>query len=249
MNCVYRYIDLKDGIIKYVGIVWGKTRNLERRVYEHTRDAWYKKSEWRIEFISVDIESRTDAEYFESHYISLYHTDKYYNVSKKGWGVSKFLPDRENEWIEFQQTEMISQEDAMSVAEEYFDKLITAKSFESRRSIYNSIRLHGKKAWDEDFLESVKSNLDYLLNDYLFSSILSVASFSGYGEIILTIPILGRIKYNNFSREFVIDKDTVITQNAFPSYLKRELKKSKMIVDTIISQFEEGGCFNVKENN
>ena len=31
----------------------------------------------------------------------MYQTDKYFNVSKAGWGVSSFLPNRENDWVEF----------------------------------------------------------------------------------------------------------------------------------------------------
>ena len=55
MGYVYRYIDKKDNIIKYVGIVWGETRTLERRLQEHTKDNWFSSSEWRIEYIYVKI--------------------------------------------------------------------------------------------------------------------------------------------------------------------------------------------------
>ncbi len=98
MAYVYRYIDKKDGIIKYIGIVWGKNRTLEQRIKEHEKyDSWCKNKEWNIEFITENINSRTDAEYFEAHYISLFNTDKWYNVKKAGWGISEYLPNR-NDW-------------------------------------------------------------------------------------------------------------------------------------------------------
>ena len=97
MAYVYRYTDLSDGIIKYVGIVWSETRTLEQRINEHQKDEWCLGKKWKIEFICEDIESRTDAEYFESHYISLFKTDYWFNKSKRRWGISKYLPER-NDW-------------------------------------------------------------------------------------------------------------------------------------------------------
>lgn len=97
MAYVYRYTDLSDGIIKYVGIVWSENRTLDQRINEHKKDEWYSGKNWKIEFICEDIESRTDAEYFESHYISLFKTDSWFNRSKCGWGISKYLPKR-NDW-------------------------------------------------------------------------------------------------------------------------------------------------------
>lgn len=102
---VYRYTDLKDNIIKYVGIVWSDNRSLVERLIEHEKnDEWCKNGSYKIEYITENIITRTDAEYFESHFVSLYGTDNYYNKSKAGWGVSSFLPDRENDWIEFDQS-------------------------------------------------------------------------------------------------------------------------------------------------
>lgn len=101
MGYVYRYKDLVDNIIKYVGIVWSGKRTLNQRLYEHQQnDEWCFKRRWKIEYLESEITTRTDAEYFESHYISLYETDKYFNVKKSGWGISSFLPNRENEWKE-----------------------------------------------------------------------------------------------------------------------------------------------------
>ncbi len=102
MAWVYRYIDNTDGIIKYVGIVWSKNRTLKQRVQEHQlHDDWCVNGDFTVEYITENIDTRTDAEYFESHYVSLYGTGKYYNTSKSDWGVSSFLPNRENDWKRF----------------------------------------------------------------------------------------------------------------------------------------------------
>lgn len=36
MAIVYRYIDLRDNIIKYVRIVWANNRTLDDRIREHS---------------------------------------------------------------------------------------------------------------------------------------------------------------------------------------------------------------------
>lgn len=90
---VYRYIDMNDNVIKYVGIVVKGT--LPNRHKQHTRDAWYKDGKFICECIEVD--NKSEAEAIESHLISLYETDKYYNKAKTGWGINKYLP-MEYEW-------------------------------------------------------------------------------------------------------------------------------------------------------
>lgn len=111
MAYVYRYIDNSDGIIKYIGIVWSGNRTLQQRIYEHQRnDNWCKLGDFTIEYIEENINSRTDAEFFEAHYISLYGTDKYFNVSKAGWGVSSFLPNRENDWVKYDSQSFIEKD-------------------------------------------------------------------------------------------------------------------------------------------
>ena len=99
MACVYRYIDKEDNIIKYVGIVWGTKATIQDRIRQHKAyDEWCKNGDWHIEYIEKNINTRTDAEYWEAHLISLYGTDNYFNKSKSGWGISSFLPDIEHEW-------------------------------------------------------------------------------------------------------------------------------------------------------
>ena len=99
MGYVYRYRDNTDGIIKYVGIVYGKTRTLAMRIYEHLLNDEWCNDNFTIEYITEDIDNRSEAECFESHYISLYETDKYFNKAKSGWGINKYLPDREKDFL------------------------------------------------------------------------------------------------------------------------------------------------------
>ena len=44
MTKIYRYIDMRDNFIKYVGIVYGENRTLEQRHKEHLKkDFHYQK--------------------------------------------------------------------------------------------------------------------------------------------------------------------------------------------------------------
>ena len=86
--CVYRYTDIEDEQIKYVGIV--RKGKLSNRLQSHeTDDEWCKNRGWFIEYFDCDTQS--EAEAFEAHLIALYGTDKYYNVKKAGWGINKYL--------------------------------------------------------------------------------------------------------------------------------------------------------------
>ena len=97
MGCVYRFTDLSDETKKYVGIVYAEGRTLYQRVYEHFRDDEWCKGDFRIEYINVN--SRTDASAYESHYIALYKTYEYFNKDKSNWGLSEYLPNRDDEWV------------------------------------------------------------------------------------------------------------------------------------------------------
>jgi predicted DNA-binding transcriptional regulator AlpA len=101
MAYIYRYTDLTDNIIKYVGIVWSNNRVLQQRLEEHLKNDEWCDGNYKIEYICENINTRTDAEYFEAHYISLYKTDRYFNCKKVGWGTSNFLPNKEKEWKEY----------------------------------------------------------------------------------------------------------------------------------------------------
>lgn len=104
MGYVYRYIDPDDSKVKYVGIVWSDKRELADRIYEHAyNDWWCIGRDWKIEYTETPINTRTDAEYMEAHFISLYHTgsdEGGYNIRKNGWGVSSFIHTEWN-WKEY----------------------------------------------------------------------------------------------------------------------------------------------------
>lgn len=150
MGYVYRYIDKKDNIIKYVGIVWGETRTLERRLQEHTKDNWFSSSEWRIEYICEDIDTRSEAESFESHYISLYKTDQYYNIAKSGWGINKYLPNRERDFVLYKPEEHISQKMRKEIA------MLTAEKEKLENEINN---LHFSKDRISAQIDKLKETL------------------------------------------------------------------------------------------
>lgn len=76
MYFVYRYIDIIDDIIKYVGI----TCDLDRRIKEHSNELKFQGYKWNIEYIIVD--SYADAFDLETYLIQVYDTCKYLNVMK-----------------------------------------------------------------------------------------------------------------------------------------------------------------------
>lgn len=100
MQCVYRFIDQQDGLVKYIGIVFGKNRSLKQRTAEHLRyDKWCNKKSWIVEYLEVS--NRSEAESLESHFISLYQTGKYYNKAKNDWGINKIISTSELHWKTF----------------------------------------------------------------------------------------------------------------------------------------------------
>ena len=103
MADVYRYVDLHDEKIKYVGIVWSDNRTLEQRVKEHSKqDEWCVNGCWRVEYLQKEVKSRIDAELLEAHYISQFKTNEWYNTSKANWGTSELLQnDAEEVWKEY----------------------------------------------------------------------------------------------------------------------------------------------------
>lgn len=92
--CVYRYIDLIDNKIKYVGIV--HKGDINGRMTVHKQDKWVNDGVWKVQYF--ECENRSEVEAFESHLIALYQTYKYYNKAKKNWGLNKYLPDVEDRW-------------------------------------------------------------------------------------------------------------------------------------------------------
>ena len=93
--CVYRYTDLTDGIVKYIGIV--HKGNLKKRLLQHTlQDDWYLNGVWVVDYFECD--TRSEAEAFEAHLIAYYKTGEYYNRAKIKWGINKYLPDTDGWW-------------------------------------------------------------------------------------------------------------------------------------------------------
>lgn len=100
MGYVYKYTDVDDGIVKYVGIVWSENRTLLQRLKEHQLyDWWCNGKQWKVEYLYVN--NKTDCEGLESHFIALYNTDKWYNKNKTNWGISNVYSMIEWEWKEF----------------------------------------------------------------------------------------------------------------------------------------------------
>lgn len=100
MNYVYRYIDTKDNIVKYIGIVCRDGRNaLEKRIYEHKMsDSWCQGKSWRVEYITVA--TKNDANALESHFISLYETHRWFNQKKIDQGILSYYKE-DTKWITF----------------------------------------------------------------------------------------------------------------------------------------------------
>lgn len=99
MGYVYRYTDLSDNIIKYVGIVWSDSSSLLQRTRQHfLSDRWCYEGQWKIEYLEID--NKTDCEGLESHFISLYDTSKWYNKRKSDWGVSSIYSQIDFKWKE-----------------------------------------------------------------------------------------------------------------------------------------------------
>lgn len=96
MGKVYRYVDLQDFRVKYVGIVYDSDR-IKRRIEEHVKDFDARKT-YRVDVLDLEC-SKIDLEYLEAHFISLYNAE--YNKRKRNYGVSVFIPNLEALWKPF----------------------------------------------------------------------------------------------------------------------------------------------------
>lgn len=95
MPYIYRYLDKNDGIYKYVGITksW---KGLEHRVQSHKKDYWFGNGKWTVEYAFV--ESMTDLQMLEAHFISDYETYNWYNKAKSSWGKSRMFQVPPLQW-------------------------------------------------------------------------------------------------------------------------------------------------------
>lgn len=99
MGFVYKYTDVEDKIVKYVGIVWSENRTLLQRIREHQMyDDWCNGKQWKIEYLNID--NKTDCEGLEAHFIALYNTGEWYNKGKTNWGISNVYSMIKWEWKE-----------------------------------------------------------------------------------------------------------------------------------------------------
>ena len=90
-HCVYRYTDLTDGIVKYIGISNTKG-GLKNRIKQHlVQDEWAKRSEYAIHYL--ECQNKGECESLEGHLIAFYGTQNFYNKAKAGWGINSFIPD------------------------------------------------------------------------------------------------------------------------------------------------------------
>lgn len=94
---VYKHIDTKDGIVKYVGLV-NPGNSLTQRVLQHKNDDWYR-SDFEVYYIKV--QSKTDAEFLESAFINHYKSYKYYNRAKDNWGTSSLIDLNNFDWEDY----------------------------------------------------------------------------------------------------------------------------------------------------
>lgn len=89
MPYIYKYVNKDTKETEYVGIV-KKDDGLTKRLIQHKRDAWFYPLTYEIYYTYV--ETQTDAEALEAHFIALYESYKYHNKAKSGWGQLSFAP-------------------------------------------------------------------------------------------------------------------------------------------------------------
>lgn len=99
MPYIYKYVNKDTNEVEYVGIIKADS-NFPNRFTQHKSDGWYKPDKYKIYY--KQLESQTDAEALEGHFIALYGSDKYHNKAKSKWGECSFAPDIE--WDEFDET-------------------------------------------------------------------------------------------------------------------------------------------------
>ena len=126
MTCVYRYTDLSDGIIKYVGLVCRSGDNaLEKRLIEHDRDdSWCWDNKWKVDFL--ELETVNDANALESHFIAEYETYNWHNKNKKKIGKLSFIKN-DFKWITHNECRVVD------VPEKIYDYSQTNEEFVCRK--------------------------------------------------------------------------------------------------------------------
>lgn len=107
MPWIYKYVDKKDNLVKYVGLVYNDSiKQLYRRIYEHkydftSNDKWkqYANDEFDIYVLEPSIvKTKGDAEIIEAHLIDYYKSYNYLNRAKGDWGRCSFIDESKLVW-------------------------------------------------------------------------------------------------------------------------------------------------------
>lgn len=132
MNYVYKYTDLSDGVVKYVGIVCRKSDNaLFDRIREHSEnDSWTYGKCWKVEYICV--ETLNDANSLESHFIAKYKTEEWYNNSKTRLGLLSFLKG-DFEWTVAEECLIVKEKETRNSFKDKAREILELKELMGRR--------------------------------------------------------------------------------------------------------------------
>ena len=190
MPYVYRYVDRSDGVTKYIGII-KKESNFPGRFEQHKNDWWARLGEFDVYYIEV--ETVSDAEALEGHFISVYGTEKYYNKSKTKWGPCSFAPE-EYSWVQLQSSvpKDNTNEQIQELAERV-SKLEAILNREEKREYFKELGLDVVK----EFLQAKteKSKYSKIKRGLLYSEFLSYCALTNYPHRI------GKIKFYEQMRE------------------------------------------------
>jgi len=98
MPVVYRYTDIDDGIVKYIGL--SKEDSPKIRIQGHRRDKLCG-GHWIIDYFLTETLGSADA--WETHLINYYGTGQWFNTAKTDYGLVIEFIGREDEiqWIRY----------------------------------------------------------------------------------------------------------------------------------------------------
>ena len=205
MKYIYRYTDLTDGIIKYVGIVYSENRSLSQRINEHKRDYWYSDA-FKVEYIAFEDISKSDLNALEGHYICVYKTYKWFNESKNDWGESKLASLYSNEWIEYIPKE---QDDILSVdnmAEKILFEMSNISDNETREKYCLRFKrrcLYGDKQYDKNYWQNVVEKvIGYISEELKSYKMIKHINFNSRGQLCVTTDGMQEIFYDLYNKEF-----------------------------------------------
>ena len=205
MKYIYRYTDLTDGIIKYVGIVYSENRSLSQRINEHKRDYWYSE-DYKVEYIAFEDISKSDLNALEGHYICVYETYNWFNESKNDWGKSKLADLYSNEWTEYipkKQDDILSVDD---MAEKILFEMTNIPDNDARERYclkYKRRCLYGDKQYDKSYwLKVVERVIKYISEELKSYKMVKHLNFNSKGQLCITTDNENEIFYDLYNKEF-----------------------------------------------